>query len=205
MASRLEIFEQVRTRSMQPIAIDVANSHHCQTTTCFVDEDDEVMFSQVRCLRRKAWFDMRSPQRISLAVVREPQIHLSRPSYVEEEDELVDIEFQEDEFVDEEFQHGDVHKDVDEPSQGFMDWDSLPTYDTEVVDEDLAEGSLSYNHEEESGVDQTSPPIYDIYLREDDLLEEVSFVVYTEHFIEENNNYHVLDESLKSEVFDLGV
>lgn len=61
MASRLEIFEQVRTRSMQPIAIDVANSHHCQTTTCFVDEDDEVMFSQVRCLRRKAWFDMRSP------------------------------------------------------------------------------------------------------------------------------------------------
>lgn len=66
----------------------------------------------------------------------------ANPSYVEEEDEFVDEEFQEDEFVDEEFKHGDVHddvehEDVEDSSQGFVDWDSLPTYDIDIIDEDL--------------------------------------------------------------------
>jgi hypothetical protein len=36
------------------------------------------------------------------------------------------------EFIDEEFKHGDVHEDVEDPSQGFVDWDSLPTYDSNI-------------------------------------------------------------------------
>jgi len=69
---------------------------------------------------------------------------------VKEKDEFFDEEFLEDEFVNEEFKHGDVHDDVEhedvgEPSQGFMDWDTLPTYDTDINDEDLVGGSLSYN------------------------------------------------------------
>jgi hypothetical protein len=64
-----------------------------------------------------------------LTVIHEPQIHLLYPSYVEEEDEFVDEEFQEDEFVDEEFKHGHVHEDVKDPSQGFVYWDSPPIYD----------------------------------------------------------------------------
>jgi hypothetical protein len=47
-----------------------------------------------------------------LTVIREPQIHLPNPSYVEEEDKFVDEEFQEDDFVDEKLKHGDVHEDV---------------------------------------------------------------------------------------------
>jgi hypothetical protein len=71
---------------------------------------------------------------------------------VEEEDELVDEEFQEDEFVDEEFKHGDIrddveHEDVEDPSQGFVDWDSPLTYDIDINDGDLVGGSLLYDQE----------------------------------------------------------
>jgi hypothetical protein len=45
-------------------------------------------------------------------------------------------------------------------------------------------------------VDWVSPLIYDIYPDEEDLL-KVSFVVNTENFTEENNNYDVFDESPK--------
>jgi hypothetical protein len=34
-----------------------------------------------------------------------------------------------------------------------MDWDSPPTYDTDINDKDLVGGSLSYDQEEESVVD----------------------------------------------------
>jgi hypothetical protein len=56
---------------------------------------------------------------------------------VEEEDEFVDKEFQEVEFVDEEFKYEDVHddvehEDVEDSSQGFVDWDSPPTYDIDI-------------------------------------------------------------------------
>jgi hypothetical protein len=56
---------------------------------------------------------------------------------VEEEDEFIDEEFQEDEFVDEEFKHGDVYDDVKDPSQGSVDWDSPPTCDIDINDEDI--------------------------------------------------------------------
>jgi hypothetical protein len=59
--------------------------------------------------------------------------------------------------------------------------------------------------EEDFSVDWVSPLIYDIYPDEDDLLKEVSFVVNTENFIEENNNYDVFDESHKFEGFNLEV
>jgi len=69
-----------------------------------------------------------------------------------DEEEFVDEEFQEDEFVDEEFIHGDVHddvehEDVEDPSQGFVDWDSPPIYDIDIKDEDLMGDSLSYDQE----------------------------------------------------------
>jgi hypothetical protein len=42
-----------------------------------------------------------------LTIICKSQIHLPNPnpSYVEEEDEFFDEEFQEDEFIDEEFKH----------------------------------------------------------------------------------------------------
>jgi len=52
-------------------------------------------------------------------------------------------------------------------------------------------------------VDSNSPPIYDIYHDEDDLLKEVSFVVDAVKFIEENNDYHAFDESPHNKRFQL--
>jgi hypothetical protein len=120
------------------------------------------------------------------------------------DEEFVDEEFQEDEFVDEEFIHGDVHEDVEDPSQGFVDWDSPPIYDIDIMDEDLMGDSLSYDQEKKSVVDLdwVSPIICDdIYPDEDDLLNEVSSLVDEIKFIEENNDYHVFDESPHNEGF----
>jgi hypothetical protein len=123
------------------------------------------------------------------------------------DEEFVDEEFQEDEFVDDEFKDGDVHddiehEDVEDPSQGFVDWDSPPTYDTDINDEDLVGDSLSYDQEKGSVVDWVSPTIYDdIYPDEEDLLNEVSFLVNAIKFVEENNDCHVFDESPHNEGF----
>jgi hypothetical protein len=127
------------------------------------------------------------------------------------DEEFVDEEFQEDEFVDEEFIHGDVHddvehEDVEDPSQGFVDWDYPPIYDIDFKDEDLVGDSLSFDQEKKSVVDLdwVSPTIYDdIYPDEENLLNEVSFLVDAIKFIEENNDYHVLDESPHNEGFQL--
>jgi hypothetical protein len=70
-----------------------------------------------------------------------------------QDEEFVDEEFQENKFIDEEFKHRDVHEDVEDPSQGFVDWDSLPTYDIDINDEDLVGDYLSYDQEKESVVD----------------------------------------------------
>jgi len=52
---------------------------------------------------------------------------------------------------DEEFQH---EKDVEDPSQCFVDWNSPLTYDTYINDEDLIEvGFLSYSQEVEQKMD----------------------------------------------------
>jgi len=55
--------------------------------------------------------------------------------------------------------------------------------------------------EEDFFVDWISSPIYYIYPDEEDLLNEVSFMVDTIKFNEENNDYHVFDESLHNERF----
>jgi hypothetical protein len=52
----------------------------------------------------------------------------------------VDEESQEEEYVDEEFNHDE---NVGIPSQLFKEFNSLPTYDTEVINEDLVISSLS--------------------------------------------------------------
>jgi hypothetical protein len=64
---------------------------------------------------------------------------------MEVEREFVDDEFQESEFHNEEFEH----EGVEDPSQGFVDWDSPPTYDDDVGDIDPNERPLSFNLEEE--------------------------------------------------------
>jgi hypothetical protein len=66
--------------------------------------------------------------------------------------------------------------------------------------------SLSFDQEKKSVVDLdwVSPTIYDdIYPYEDDLLNEVSFLVDAINFIEENNDYPVIDESPHNEGFQL--
>jgi hypothetical protein len=145
--------EQIRALSDQLDAMDVSIGRCCQPTPRFVDEDAVFTFSEALYQWRKVQFDTRSLQWATLAVIREPQIHLQNPSYVEEEDEFVDEEFQEDEFVDKEFKHEDVYEDVEDPSQGFVDWDSPPAYDTYINDGNFVGGSLSYDQEEESVVD----------------------------------------------------
>jgi hypothetical protein len=58
---------------------------------------------------------------------------------------------------------------------------------TKLIDEDLL-------------VDWASPPIYDIYSDEDDLLEEVNLVLDTINIVEGNDVHLVFEESPKSEI-----
>jgi uncharacterized protein (DUF427 family) len=81
--------------------MSVANSRRRQPNPHFVEEDDEIIFSEMRSQRKKVRFDARGLQHTTLIVVLEPQIHLPNSFYVEEDD-FVDEKFQEDEFVDEE-------------------------------------------------------------------------------------------------------
>jgi len=205
VARSRQLMEQIKALSDQLDAMDVANGRHCQPNPRFVDEDDVVTFSEARSQWRSVWFDTRSPRWATLTVIHEPQIYLSNPSYVEEEDEFVDEEFQEDEFVYEDFKHGDVHDDVKDPSQRLVDWDSPPTYDIDINDKDLMGGSLSYDQEKEFVVDWVSPLIYDIYPKKEEPLENVNLSDNIENIVDESSTYHWLDESPKSEVFYLDV
>ena len=58
---------------------------------------------------------------------------------------------------------------------------------TKLIDEDLSR-------------DWASPPIYDINLDEDGLLEEVNLVLDTINIVEGNDVHLVFEESLKSEI-----
>ena len=49
-------------------------------------------------------------------------------------------------------------------------------------------------------IDWTSSPIFDIYPKEEDLLEEVNLFLDTIKIVEENGVHHVFDESPKSEI-----
>ena len=66
---------------------------------------------------------------------------------MEEEKESVDEEFQEFEVTDEEFGHECVED--EDTSQGFVDWDSPPTYDDDVNEKDPIEEPLTSDLEEE--------------------------------------------------------
>jgi hypothetical protein len=66
-------------------------------------------------------------------------------------------------------------------------------------------GSLSYDHEKESVVDLVSPLIYDIYPKKKEPLEKANPSDNIKNFVDESSIHHVLDESAKSEVFDLDV
>jgi hypothetical protein len=66
-------------------------------------------------------------------------------------------------------------------------------------------GSLSYDQEKESVVDWVSPLIYDIYPEKEEPLEKLNLSYNIENFVDESSTHHVLNESLKSEVFDLDV
>jgi hypothetical protein len=87
---------------------------------------------------RETWIEAKSPRRANLTLTRQPQFHLPN-LYVEEQGEHVDAEFQESEILNEEFEY----EDVEDPSQGFVDWDSSPTYDDDVNDEGPIEEPLA--------------------------------------------------------------
>jgi hypothetical protein len=63
---------------------------------------------------------------------------------------------------------------------------------TKLIDEDLS-------------VDRASPPIYDIYPDEEDLLEEVNLVLDTINIVEGNDADLVFEESPKSEISQWGL
>jgi hypothetical protein len=93
---------------------------------------------------RETWIKAESPRWANLTLTRQPEFHLPN-LYVEEQGELVDEEFQKSKIFNEEFEH----ENVEDLSQGFVDWDSLPTYDDDVNDEDLIEEHLATDQEEE--------------------------------------------------------
>jgi len=55
--------------------------------------------------------------------------------------------------------------------------------------------------EKDFSVDWVSPPIYNIYPDENDLLEEVNLFLNTIKIVEENDVHLVFDESPKSEIY----
>jgi hypothetical protein len=87
---------------------------------------------------------------------------------VEEEGELVNEEFQESKFLKEEFRH----EDFKDPSQGFVDWDSLPAYDDDISDEDPKERALPSDLEEEYEEDGFPPMFSGLYYKEDNIWED---------------------------------
>jgi hypothetical protein len=87
---------------------------------------------------------------------------------VEEQGEPVDEEFQESKILNEDFEH----EDVEDPSQGFVDWDSPPTYDDDVSDEDPIEEPLATDLEEEYEEYGLHPIFGGFYPKKDDQLED---------------------------------
>jgi hypothetical protein len=59
--------------------------------------------------------------------------------------------------------------------------------------------------DEDLSVDWTSPPIYDIYLDEEGLLEEVNLILDTINIVERNDVHLVFEESPRSEISQWGL
>ena len=134
---------------------------------------------------RETRSDARSPQQANQAHTCQPQIHTPNPYYVDEEKESVDREFQESEIIDEEFEHECIAE--EDTSQGSVDWDSPPTYDEDVNEEDSIEEPLAFDIKEEYEEYGLHPMFSILYLDEDDQLgdeeptdEEYDIVEYEE-------------------------
>jgi hypothetical protein len=89
---------------------------------------------------------------------------------MEEEKEFMDGEFQESEFIDEEFMHEGIEDEYS--SQVFVDWDSLPTYDDDVNEEDPIEEPLASNLEEKYKEDGFFPMFGGLYPDKDEQLKD---------------------------------
>jgi hypothetical protein len=117
--------------------------------------------------------------------------------------ESVDEERQESEVIDEEFERECV-EDVD-PSQGFVDWDSPPTYDEDVNEEDSIEEPLASDLEEEEPLEEVVLlESFTIFHEKEESLEEVNFsdslvTLY------DNSVHHVLDKSPEDKACDCSV
>jgi hypothetical protein len=111
----------------------------------------------------------------------------------------MDGEFQGSEFIDEEFQHEGIED--EDPSQGFVDWDSPPTYDDDVNEEDPIEELLASDLEEEYEEYGSRPMFDDLYPDEDDQLEEKEPTDDIADYEEDDiANYEVVDEDFSGEV-----
>jgi hypothetical protein len=115
---------------------------------------------------RETWIEAKSPQQANLTLSHQPQFHL--PNLYVEQGEHVDAEFQESEILNEEFEH----EDIEDPSQGLVDWDSSPTYDEDVNDEDPIEEPWAIKLEEEYEEYGLHPIFGDLYPDKDDQLED---------------------------------
>ena len=140
---------------------------------------------------RETWSEMNSPRQANWTPTCQPQIHKPNLYSVEEEKESVDGEFQESEFIDEEFEHEGIED--EDPSQGFVDWDSPPTYNDDVNEEDLVEEPLASDLEEEYEEDGYFPMFGGLYTNEDDQLED-------EEPMDDIADYKEVDEGLSGEV-----
>jgi hypothetical protein len=109
----------------------------------------------------------------------------------EEEEESVDGECQESDFIDEEFEHEGVE--VEDPSQGFVDWDTPLVYDDDVNEEEPIEEPLTSDLEEEYEEYGLHPMFSGLYPDEDDQLED-------EKPTDDVVDYEEVDEGLLGEV-----
>jgi hypothetical protein len=110
---------------------------------------------------------------------------------VEEERESVNGEFQESEFIDDEFEHEGVED--EDPSQGFVNWDSPPIYDDDINEEDPIEEPLAFDLEEEYEEYGLHPMFDGLYPDENDQLEE-------EEPTDDITNYEAVDDDFSGEV-----
>jgi hypothetical protein len=136
---------------------------------------------------------VKSPQQVNWACTCQPQIYTLNPYSVEEKKESVDGEFQESKIIDEEFEHECVED--EDPLQGFVDWDSPPTYDDDVNEEDLVEEPLASILEEEYEEDGFLPMFGGLYNDEDDQLED-------EEPMDDIANYEEDDQGEEEEAMD---
>jgi hypothetical protein len=115
-----------------------------------------------------------------------------------EKKESVDGEFQESKFI-EEFRHKDVED--EDPSQGFVDWDSPPTYNDDVNEEHPIEEPLTSDLEKKYKEYGLRLMFDGLYPDEDDQLENEEptddIVNYEEDAIAD---YEVVDEDFSGKV-----